>query len=262
MRSVLLHLFSFKLPTSWAEMNETSAADCASSMRNGVKKIHTKLKDFSFSMGCWQILYTRILYTCFQTTNQILSILTMNSNTVIPSIFIRLPRLPGTKWVPADIVDVLDKYGDIKEVRINKDIRGGQFAVVHFNEWYSEGMKIASAVLHSKPVKVRALYRKYFNLILFKAPAPTASKVANVPVAPGISFGNPGQLSALEFLAQKQQNEAAASVFMQMLNKEDGLMTRRLRADSRVSDITMEDDFEGTVPHYYRHYALEEGEII
>jgi hypothetical protein len=32
-----LHLFSFKSPTSWAEMNETSAADCASSMRNGVK---------------------------------------------------------------------------------------------------------------------------------------------------------------------------------------------------------------------------------
>ena len=35
-----LHLFSFKSPTSWAEMNETSAADCAFTsyaMRNGVK---------------------------------------------------------------------------------------------------------------------------------------------------------------------------------------------------------------------------------
>ena len=32
-----LHLFSFKSPTSWAEMNETSAADFASKMRNGVK---------------------------------------------------------------------------------------------------------------------------------------------------------------------------------------------------------------------------------
>ena len=187
----------------------------------------------------------------------------MNSNTVIPSIFIRLPRLPGTKWVPADIVDVLDKYGNIKEVRVNKDIRGGQFAVVHFSEWYSEGMKIASAVLHGKPVKVRALYRKSFNLLMFRAlKVATAPVGPKAPIAPGISFGNPGQLSALEFLAQKQQNEAAASVFMQMLNKEDGLITRRLRADSGVSDITMEDDFEGTVPHYYRHYQLEEGEII
>ena len=35
-----LHIFSFKSPTSWAEMNETSAADCAftsCAMRNGVK---------------------------------------------------------------------------------------------------------------------------------------------------------------------------------------------------------------------------------
>jgi hypothetical protein len=32
-----LHPFSFKSPTLWAEMNETSAADFASSMRNGVK---------------------------------------------------------------------------------------------------------------------------------------------------------------------------------------------------------------------------------
>jgi len=176
----------------------------------------------------------------------------MDSNTVIPSIFIRLPRLPGTKWVPADIVDVLDKYGDIKEVRVNKDNRGEQFAVVHFNEWYSEGMKIASAVLHGKPVKVRALYRKSFNLIMFRAP-----KVAKVPVAPGISFGNPGQLSAIEFLAQKHQNAAASSVFIHMLN-------RRTRSDSNVSDITMEDDFDyqRTSSHYYRHCQLEEGEII
>ena len=37
-----LHLFSFKSPTKWAEMNETSAADCASTsyaMRNGVNPI-------------------------------------------------------------------------------------------------------------------------------------------------------------------------------------------------------------------------------
>ena len=33
----MLHIFSFKSPTKWAEMNETSAADCASKMRNGVK---------------------------------------------------------------------------------------------------------------------------------------------------------------------------------------------------------------------------------
>ena len=202
-------------------------------------------------------LHPHSLHQLFSNNQSNSLILTMNSNTVIPSIFIRLPRLPGTKWVPADIVDVLDKYGDIIEVRVNKDIRGGQFAVVHFSEWYSEGMKIASAVLHGNPVKVRALYRKSFNLLMFRAP-----KVATAPIAPGISFGNPGQLSALEFLAQKQQNEAAASVFIQMLNKEDGLMTRRLRANSGVSDITMEDDFEGTVPHYYRHYQLEEGEII
>ena len=117
-------------------------------------------------------------------------------------------------------------------------------------------MKIASAVLHGKPVKVRALYRKYFNLLMFRAPTATASKVANVPVAPGISFGNPGQLSAAEFLAQKQQNEAAASIFMQMLN-------RRTRSDSNVSDITMEDDFDyqRTSSHYYRHYPLEDGEV-
>ena len=43
-RSRHLHLFSFKSPTSWAEMNETSAADCASSMRNGVMPTTTKRK--------------------------------------------------------------------------------------------------------------------------------------------------------------------------------------------------------------------------
>jgi len=174
-----------------------------------------------------------------------------------PSIFIRLPRLPGTKWVPADIVDVLDKYGDIKEVSVNKDIRGGQFAVVHFNEWYSEGTKIANAVRKGKPVKVRALYRKYFNLILFRAPM---GPKASLPVAPGISFGNPGQLSALEFLEQKKQNEMVASVFIQTLqrHRSDSGVLQRHRSDSGVSDITMEDDFEGTVPHY----QLEEGEVI
>jgi hypothetical protein len=184
----------------------------------------------------------------------------MDSKTGFPSIFIRLPRLPGTKWVPADIVDVIDKYGDIKEVSIKKDIRGEQYAVVHFNEWYPEGTAIARAILHGKPVKVRALYRKSFNLVLFRAP-----KVAKVPIAPGISFGNPGQLSALEFLKQKKQNEIAASNFQQILdyhNRElTDILMRRHRSDSGVSDITMEDDLEGTVPHYYRHYQLEEGEI-
>jgi len=34
-----LHLFSFKSPTKCAEMNETSAADCAFEMRNVVKSI-------------------------------------------------------------------------------------------------------------------------------------------------------------------------------------------------------------------------------
>ena len=199
----------------------------------------------------------------------------------IPSIFIRLPRMPGTQWVPADIVDVLDRYGDIKEVSLKKDIRGEQYAVLHFNEWYyPEGMKIANAVLQGKPVRIRALYRKSFNLILFKAKRPEAkrpeespvSKVAKlpivpkVPVAPGISFGNPGQLSAAEFLEQKKQNEIAAFNFQQILDYHNDTLTdilmRRHRSDSGVSDITMEDDFEGTVPHYYRHYQLEEGEII
>ena len=39
-QSLGLHLFSFKSPTKWAEMNETGAADCAFTsyaMRNGVK---------------------------------------------------------------------------------------------------------------------------------------------------------------------------------------------------------------------------------
>ena len=192
-----------------------------------------------------------------------------------PSIFIRLPRLPGTKWVPADIVDVIDKYGDIKEVSINKDGYGGQFAVVHFNEWYyPEGEKIADAVHKGKPVRIRALYRKSFNLILFKAKRPEApvSKVAKlpivpkVPVAPGISFGNPGQLTAAEFLEQKKQNEIAAFNFQQIIDYHNDTLTdilmRRHRSDSGVSDITMEDDLEGNVPQYYRHYALEEGEIV
>jgi hypothetical protein len=204
-----------------------------------------------------------------------------------PSIFIRLPRLPGTKWVPADIVDVLDKYGDIKEVSIHNDSYGGQFAVVHFNEWYDHKGAIMNAVNKCKPVRVRALYRKYFNLILFQVKRPEVKRpegtygpkayiIPNLPVAPGISFGNPGQLSALEFLEQKKQNENAASTFIQMINKHndnlvDILMRRhrsdsgvlqRHRSDSGVSDITMEDNFEGTAPHYYRHYQLEEGEII
>jgi len=32
----VLHLFSFKSPALWAEMNEKGDADCAFSMRNGV----------------------------------------------------------------------------------------------------------------------------------------------------------------------------------------------------------------------------------
>lgn len=183
------------------------------------------------------------------------------TNPNFPSIFIRLPRLTGTKWVPADIVEVIDKYGDIKEVSVRKDIRGDQYAIVHFNEWYPEGMMVATAVYRGKPVKIRALYRKHFNLVMFNAPnkEPNSKVVAvqKAPVAPGICFGNPGQLSALEFLAQKQLNSDAASMFMQTLN-------RRTRSDSNVSDITMEDDFEyqRTSSHYYRHYPLEEGEII
>jgi GTPase SAR1 family protein len=43
-----LHLFSFKSPTKWAEMNETSSADCAFKMRNGVKE-NTAIKKPSFS---------------------------------------------------------------------------------------------------------------------------------------------------------------------------------------------------------------------
>jgi len=155
-----------------------------------------------------------------------------------PSIFIRLPRMPGTKWIPADIVDVIDKYGDIKEVSLRRDIRGEQYAVVHFNEWYPEGRNISTAIQLGKPVKIRALYRKTFNLILFNKPLankPSANKPSNarkfVPIAPGLSFGNPGQLSAAEYAA------------------------RRPRADSNVSDVTMEDDFAN-------NYALEEGEVI
>ena len=32
-----LHLFSFKTPTSWADLSEEGDADCALEMRNGVK---------------------------------------------------------------------------------------------------------------------------------------------------------------------------------------------------------------------------------
>lgn len=142
--------------------------------------------------------------------------------------------MPGTQWVPADIVDVLDKYGDIKQVSLRRDIRGEQYAVVHFNKWYPEGMRISTAVQLGNPVKIRALYRKTFNLIMFKATKqatkPLATKRKFVPIAPGLSFGNPGQLSAAEYAA------------------------RRPRADSNVSDVTMEGDFAN-------NYALEEGEI-
>jgi hypothetical protein len=133
--------------------------------------------------------------------------------------------MPGTQWVPADIVDVIDKYGDIKEVSLRRDIRGEQYAVVHFNEWYPEGMSISTAIQLGKPVKIRALYRKTFNLILFHN-KPLANKREFVPIAPGLSFGNPGQLSAAEYAA------------------------RRPRADSNVSDVTMEDDFERKSSHY------------
>jgi hypothetical protein len=64
---------------------------------------------------------------------------------------------------------------------------------------------------------------------------------------------------------QKKQNEMAAFNFQQVLDYHNDTLTdvlmRRHRSDSGVSDITMEDDFDGTVPHYYRHYQLEEGEI-
>lgn len=163
----------------------------------------------------------------------------MNSSYSNPSIFIRLPKMLRTQWVPADIVTVVNKYGDIKEVSLRRDIRGEQYAVVHYNEWYPEGMNIASAVKRGEPVKIHALYRKTFNLILFNKPA---NKPANktkridmcefVPIAPGLSFGNLGQLSAAEYVA---------------------------RRDSNDGDVTMEDDLQ---THYKNNYTLEEGEII
>ena len=110
------------------------------------------------------------------------------------------------------------------------------------------------------------------NLHRCKATVPNVK----APIAPGISFGNPGQLNAAEFVTRKKQNETAASTFMQIINKHNDSLTdiimrlhrsdsgvlQRHRSDSGVSDITMKDEFEGTIPHYHRHYQLEEGEII
>ena len=90
-----------------------------------------------------------------------------------PSIFIRLPRLPGKKWwASTDVIQVIEKYGYIKQVSIQTDKRNEQFAVVHFNEWYPEWMKIANKC---KPIKIPAIYRKHFNLILFQVHIPIAS---------------------------------------------------------------------------------------
>jgi hypothetical protein len=36
LKCFILHLFSFKTPTKWADLSEESDADCALEMRNGV----------------------------------------------------------------------------------------------------------------------------------------------------------------------------------------------------------------------------------
>ena len=164
---------------------------------------------------------------------------------VTPSIFIRLPKMSGI-WVSADIVAVLKKYGNIKEVNVNRDYKNEQVAVVHFNEWYPEGMETANAVKKGT-VRIPALYRKYFNLNIFQTGS--LFKVAKL-IAPGISFGNRGQLNAAEFIEQQTQNEIAASIFiMNFLNNHNRDLT----------DIIMEDDLP---PRYYRHHPLEENELI
>jgi hypothetical protein len=184
-----------------------------------------------------------------------------------PSVFIRLPKMPENRWVTDDIIDVLCKYGEVKEVRIKKDNSGGQFAIVHFNKCYHEGIKIANEIHKGNAVKVPALYRRQFNLIPFNMPKPVNRPMHTLPIAPGLSFGNPGQLSVAEFVAQKKRNELAASNFNQMFsgNNDDlteFLYSRRPRANSEVSDITMEDDLMKMPVHYYQDYQLEEGEII
>ena len=70
----ILHLFSFKPPTSWAEMSEGNCCHCAFSMRNGVinyiyntKFIHTfyrfvGLNIFLNTMDAWVYLFLRFQY--------------------------------------------------------------------------------------------------------------------------------------------------------------------------------------------------------
>ena len=191
----------------------------------------------------------------------------MDSNT---SIFIRLPRLPGnTQWISADIMTVLEKYGRIKDVLINKDSRKEQFAVAHFKSWYPHCEKITNTLYKKKQVKVPAIYRKHFNLILYKQPTQNVATNTEftdigavmidgfrVPIASGISFGNPGQPSVVDFVKQKDDE------FTQGRPRAQSDSDISDSDISDISDITMDEEYEGETPHYYRHYQLEEGEVI
>ena len=104
-----------------------------------------------------------------------------------PSIFIRLPKIDGSKpvaqkWTKDEIYDILDNenYGAIREILIRPDNRGEYFAVVHYDRWFRGSEEICDHIYCGGNVRIRAKYGKHFNLIMFRMPE--KSKSAPRPV--------------------------------------------------------------------------------
>ena len=87
----------------------------------------------------------------------------MNSKSCIDSVFIRLPKLPGkTQWFAEDVMTVLENYGIIKEVLINKYSRKEQLEN-SLDDFYTE---------IQVPILLSAIYFAFqlpsFRSLLFK----------------------------------------------------------------------------------------------
>ena len=86
-----------------------------------------------------------------------------------PSLFIRLPKLPGSKWQENDIIEVIDSldYGVIEDVSIITNSRGEQNAIVHFDRWFRGAEDVVNDILRGAKFSIPGLYGKSFIVNMY-----------------------------------------------------------------------------------------------
>ena len=91
-----------------------------------------------------------------------------------PSLFIRLPKFPGGKWIEQDIMEVIDNldYGVIEDVTVYANCKGDQYAIVHFDRWLRGAEDIANDLLRGAKFNITGLYGKSFNVSMYSTPQP------------------------------------------------------------------------------------------